>query len=201
MRRYLLVLALFVLFALPAQSTMALSIPLSKSWVSIVRLCADGFIVSVGGLLNSTTTTVIKATSASLPSELGTVFAATGPNVFFSSRVFRWQDFREVGTPVQITLDRFENGRSLTRGAGFAAGGEIENCVLFAENAPRLVNPFIITNHNDSPYCGTYRVQGGDTLGVIAYRHLLTTRTLANTNNIPNANFIVSGTRLQIPCV
>lgn len=200
MRRLLLVIVLFVVFALPAQSTMALSIPLSKSWVAIARLCADGFIVRTGGLLNSTTTTVIKATNASIPSELGTVFAATGPNVFYSSRVFRWEEFQDVGTPAQITLDRFENGRSLTRGTGFAAGGEIENCVLFEENAPRLNNPFVITNYNDSPFCGTYRVRSGDTLGLIAYRHLLTTRALANANTIPNPNFIISGARLQIPC-
>ncbi len=48
---------------------------------------------------------------------------------------------------------------------------------------------------------GTYVVQYGDTLSSIAYRHGVSTQTLASANNIYNQNLIRRGQRLVIPGV
>jgi len=49
------------------------------------------------------------------------------------------------------------------------------------------------------PNPGTYVVQAGDTLQIIAARFRTTWQAIAAANNLPNANFIYTGQRLVIP--
>jgi hypothetical protein len=119
----------------------ATRLALPGSWIADVTFCTDGFSVTASGDLASSITTTVSVLGASPSSQTGTVLTFTGPGSALGTASFGWSSPQPVGQPVGVTLDRSENGASLTGGTGRVAAGFVEDCVLAAYQGPALPPP------------------------------------------------------------
>jgi hypothetical protein len=116
-------------------------VALPGSWVADVTFCTDGFSVAASGDLGSSVSTTVSVSGASPASKTGTVLTFTGPGSGSGSAIFGWLSPQKVGKYVAVTLDRSENGASLTGGAGRTGYGFVEDCLLMPYTGPALPPP------------------------------------------------------------
>jgi hypothetical protein len=116
-------------------------VALPGSWVADVTFCTDGFYVAASGSLVADVTTTVSVLGASPASDTGSVFTFTGPGAASGSAFFGWQNPQKDGKVVSVTLDRSEEGLSLTGGIGRIGYGYVEDCVLAPYGGPVLPPP------------------------------------------------------------
>ena len=114
---------------------------LPGTWIAEVTFCTDGFSVAASGDMASDMTTRVSVLGASPASQTGTVMTFTGPGSGSGTAFFRWNTPQKVGKYVMVTLDRSENGSSLTGGAGRTGYGFVENCQFVSYTGPALPPP------------------------------------------------------------
>jgi hypothetical protein len=89
-------------------------VALPGSWIADVTFCTDGFSATASGDLGSGVTTTVSVLGASPASKTGAVLTFAGPGSGSGSALFGWLSPQRVGKYVSVTLDRSENGASLT---------------------------------------------------------------------------------------
>jgi hypothetical protein len=114
---------------------------LPGSWVADVVFCQDGFTVTAYGTLATDITTTVSVLSATPASETGSVFTFTGPGDAEGTAFFAWDTWQPPGKLATITLDRSEDGASLTGGLGRFGFEYVGDCLLMPYVGPALPSP------------------------------------------------------------